>query len=111
MCDREDDKDAEQEPEEIGEERDCAEIFAKGLHQKPFAKGLHQKPRQDHDILVSRTDTTLRRFEDESSTPRRRISRIKARSKYLHCFQQFWPKFPHANNAMSAATTGGRGSA
>ncbi len=27
-----------------------------------FAKGLHQKPRQDHIILVSRTDTALRRF-------------------------------------------------
>ncbi len=48
--------------------------------------------------------------EDESSTPRLRISRIKASSKYLCGIQPFWPKFPRTQNSMSAATTGGRGS-
>jgi hypothetical protein len=47
--------------------------------------------------------------EDERSTPRRRISRIKAHSKYLRSIQQFWPKFPRTHNAMSAATMGGCG--
>ncbi len=52
ICDREDDKDAEQEPEEIGEE----------TVQRSLPKGFTKKPRQDHNMLVSRTDTALRRF-------------------------------------------------
>jgi hypothetical protein len=51
--------------------------------------------------------------EDESSTPRRRISRIKAVPKCLRGIHQFWPEFPRTqdHDAMSAATTGGSGSA
>ncbi len=52
MCDREDVKDAEQEPDEIGDE----------TVWRPLPKGIYQKPRQDPDILVSRTDTALGRF-------------------------------------------------
>ncbi len=97
MCDREDDKDAEQEPEEIGEEA-VRRSVPKGFTKSQGKTTTFSYPGQ---ILL----------EDESSTPRRRISSIKASSKYFRGIQQFWPKFPRTHNAMSAATTGGRGSA
>jgi hypothetical protein len=46
-------------------------------------------------FLVSRTENTPSHdSENEMSTPRRYISCIKARSKYLRSVQHFWPKFP-----------------
>ena len=100
MCDREDDKDAEQEPEEIGEETVRRSV------SKGFTKSRGKTTTFSYPGPILPSDDS----EDESSTPRRRISRIKARSKYLRGMQQFWPKFPRTHNAMSAATTGGRGS-
>jgi hypothetical protein len=97
MCDRKDDKDAEQEPEGIGDEA-FAEIFAKEQDKTATFS---------YPGLIMPSDDS----EDERSTPRRRISRIKARSKYLRSIQQFWPKFPHTRSAMSSVTTGGHGSA
>jgi hypothetical protein len=86
MCDREDDKDAEQEPEEIGEET-VRRSLPKGFIKSQGKSMTFSSPKP---ILPSDD------LEDESSTPRRRISRIKASStgKYLRGIQQFWPKFP-----------------
>ena len=101
MCDREDDKDAEQEPEEIGDE-----TVRKSL-PKGFTKSRGKTTTFSYPGPILPSDDS----EDESPTPRRRISRIKARSKYVRGIQQFWPKFPRTHNAMSAATTaGGHGS-
>jgi hypothetical protein len=96
MCDREDAKDAEQEPKEIGDE-----IMRKSL-PKGFTKSRGKTTKLSYPGPILLSDD----WEDERSTPRRRISRIKARSKYLSCIQQFWPIFPR----MSTATTEGRGS-
>jgi hypothetical protein len=100
MCDREDNKDAEQEPEEIGDE-----TVRKSL-RKGFTKSQGKTTTFSYPGPILPSDDS----EDESSTPRPRISRIKASSKYLRGTQQFWPEFPRTHNAMSAATTGGRGS-
>ncbi len=100
MCDTEDDKDAEQEPEEIGE-KTVRRSLPKG-----FSKSQGKTTTFSYLGPILPSDDS----EDESSTPRRSISRIKARSKYLCGIQQFWPKFPRTHNAMSAATTGGSGS-
>jgi hypothetical protein len=100
MCDRKDDKDAEQEPEEIGDE-----TVRRSLPMG-FTKSQGKTTTFSYPGPILPSDDS----EDESSTLRRRISRIKARSKYLRCIQQFWPKFPRTHNAMSTATTGGRGS-
>ncbi len=100
MCDREDDKDAEQEPEEIGEETVRRSV------SKGFIKSQGKTTTFSYPGPILPPDDS----EDESSTLRRSISRIKASSKYLRCIQQFWPKFPRTHNAMSAATTEGRSS-
>ncbi len=100
MCDREDDKDAEQEPEEIGGE----------TVQRSVSKGFTKSQGKTTTFSYPGPILPSNDSEDESSTPRCRISRIKASPKYLRGIQQFWPEFPHTQNAMSAATTGGRGS-
>jgi hypothetical protein len=97
MCVREDDKDAEQELEEIGEET------VRRSMSKGFTKSQGKTTTFSYPGLILPSDDS----EDESSTP---ISRINASSKYLRGIQQFWPKFARTHNAMSAATTGGRGS-
>ncbi len=79
MCDREDDKDAEQEREEIGEE-----TVQRSL-PKGFTKSLGKTTTLSYPGPILPSDD----LEDESSTPRHSISRIKARSKYLRCIQQF----------------------
>jgi hypothetical protein len=96
MCD----KDAEQEPEEIGDET-VLRFLPKG-----FTKSQGKTTPFSYPGPILPSDDS----EDESSTPRRSISRIKARSKYLCRIQEFWPKFPRTHNALSAATTQGRGS-
>jgi hypothetical protein len=68
------------------------------------------RPRHHDDSRIQDRYYPQDDSEDESSTPRSRISRIKARSKYLRGIQQLLPKFFRTHNAMSAATTGGRGS-
>jgi hypothetical protein len=90
-----------QEPEEIGEETVRRSV------SKGFTKSQGKTTTFSCPGPILPSDDS----EDESSTPRRRISRIKARSKYLRGIQQFWPKYSRTHNAMSAATTGGRGSA
>ncbi len=100
MCDREDDKDAGQEPEEIGEETVRRSVT------KGFTKSQGKTTTFSYPGPILPSDDS----EDENSTPIRRFSRIKASSKYLRGIQQFWPKFPRTHTAMSAATTGGRGS-
>jgi hypothetical protein len=102
MCDREDDKDAEQEPEEIGEETVRRSV------SKGFTKCRGKTMTFSYPGPILTSDDS----EDESSTPRRRISRIKAVPKYLCGIQQLWPEVPRAQDhgAMSTATTGGSGS-
>jgi hypothetical protein len=100
MCDREVDKDAEQEPEEIGEETVRRSV------SKGFTKSRGKTTTFSYPEPILPSDDS----EDESSTTRRLISRIKASSKNLRCIKQFWPKFPRTHNAMSVATTGGCGS-
>jgi hypothetical protein len=100
MCDREDNKDAEQEPEKIGEE-----TVRRSL-PKSFTKSQCKTTTFSYPGPILPSDDS----EDERSTPRRRISRIRARSKYLRCIQKIWPSTPSTHNAMSAATTGGCGS-
>ncbi len=100
MCDREDDKDAEQEPEVIGDETVLRSL------PKRFTKSQGKTTTFLYPGPIMPSDDS----EDEISTPRARIRRIKARSKYLRSIQQFWPKFLRTRNAMSAASTGGSGS-
>ncbi len=100
MCDREDNKDAEHEPEKIGEE-----TVRRSL-PKGFTKSQGKATTFSYPGRTLPSDDS----EDESSTLRRHISRIKARSKHLRGIQQFWPTLPRTHDAMSAATTGGRGS-
>jgi hypothetical protein len=92
MCDRENDMDAEQEPEEIGDE-----TVQRSL-PKDFTKSQGKTTTFSYPGPILSSDDS----EDAMSTPRRHISRIKARSKYLRCIQQFWPKFPRTHNAMTA---------
>jgi len=109
MCDREDDKDAEQEPEEIGEET-VRRSLPKGFTKSQGKTTIFSYLGPNRPILPSDDSDS----ENERSTLRRRISRIKAVSKCLRCIQQLssWPEFPRAqdHDAMSTATTGGRGS-
>jgi hypothetical protein len=49
--------------------------------------------------------------EDEPTPSKRRISRIKARPKYLHSIQDLFPKFPRLRKAKKPAAKRGRGSA
>jgi hypothetical protein len=70
MCDREDDKNAEQEPEEIGEE-----TVQRSL-PKGFTKSQGKTTTFSYPGPILPSDDS----EDESSTPRRRISSIKALS-------------------------------
>jgi len=102
MCDREDDKDAEQEPEEIGEETVRRSV------SKGFTKSRGKTTTFSYPGLIPTSVDS----EDESSTPRRRMSCIKAVPKCLRGIQQFLPEFPRTkdHDAMSAATTGSRGS-
>ena len=102
MCDREDDKNAEQEPEEIREE----------TVRRSVSKGSTKSRGKTTTFSYPGPILTSDDLEDESSTPRRRISRIKAVPKCLRGIQQHWPEFPRAQDqdAMSTATTGGRGS-
>jgi hypothetical protein len=100
MCDREDDKDAEQEPEEIGEE----------TVRRSVSKGFTKKPRQDHDILVSRADTTIRRFGGLEFNPETSHQSHQGKLQVSPRDPTIWPEFPRTQNAMSAATMGGRGS-
>jgi hypothetical protein len=100
MCDREDDKDAEQEPEEIRDE-----TVRRSL-PKGFTKSQGKTTTFSYPGLILHSDDS----EDDRSTPRRRIGFIKTRSKYLRTIKQFWLKFPRTHNAMSSATTGGCGS-
>jgi hypothetical protein len=95
MCDREDGKDAEQEPEEIGEE-----TVRRSL-PKGFTKSQGKTTTFSYPGRILPSDDP----EDESSTPRRRISRMKASSKYLRGIQQFWPMSPRTqdHDAMSAS--------
>jgi hypothetical protein len=79
-----DDKDAEQEPEEIGDE-----TVRRSL-PKGFTKSQGKTTTFAYPGLILPSDDS----EDERSTPRRCISSIKARSKYLRCIQPFWLKFP-----------------
>jgi hypothetical protein len=101
MCDRED-KDVEQEPEEIGEET------VRRSSLKGFTKSRGKTTTLSYPGPILTSDNS----EDESSTPRHSISRIKAVPKCLCSIQQFWPEFPRTqdHDAMSAATTGGSGS-
>jgi hypothetical protein len=96
MCDREDDKDAEKKPEEIGDK-----TVLRSLPQG-FTKSQGKTTTFSYPGPILPSDN----LEDE----RCRISRIKARSKYLRGIQQSWPKFPRTHNVVSAATTGGCGS-
>jgi hypothetical protein len=73
MCDREDDKDAEQEPEEIGDE-----TVQRSL-PKGFTKNHGKTTTFSYPGLILPSDDQ----EDERSTPKHSISRVKARSKYL----------------------------
>jgi hypothetical protein len=100
MYDREEDKVAEQEPEEIRDE-----TVQRSL-PKGFTKSQGKTTTFSYPGPILPSDYS----ENGRSTPIRRISRIKARSKYLRCIQQVCPKFPRTHNAMSAATTGGSGS-
>ncbi len=102
MCDREDDKDVEQEPEEIGEET------VRRSMSKRFTKSRGKTTTLSYPGPILTSDD----LEDESSTPRRSISRIMASPKCLSSIQQFWPEFHRTQNhdAMSTATMGGCGS-
>jgi hypothetical protein len=75
-----------------------------------LCQSAKQKPRQDHDILVSRTDTALRRFGGLEVNPETSHQSHQGTLQYLRGIQQVWPTFPRTHNALSAATTGGSGS-
>ncbi len=79
MCDREDDKDAEQEPEKIKDE----------TVRRSLPKGFTKSQGKNTTLLYPGPILPSDDSEDENSTPRHRISRIKASSKYLHDIQQF----------------------
>ncbi len=99
MLNKENERDDDQESEEVADE----------TVNEPTPKRRTRSQGKKTFIIPEATSPSDSDSEDEPTPSKRRISRIKARSKYLRSIQDHFPPSPRPRKAKKPAAKRGRG--